>query len=346
MTNRDSLKKSFGIKGRWKAVSKYSVLILEGEDDPAFDFYQELRKVARLTFHNQEGRYTEDILAELIQPHDAVMITSQHAITARVMANAPRLKIIAKRGAKPENVDLKAATERGIVVTWTPGVNYRTVAEHAVMMMLCLAKRTIPQLQRLREGRWRSAKAGLIELQGKTVGVIGLGGIGREVCKLLRCFDVELLAHDPFVSEAQAQDVGARLTSLNDLLKRSDFVTLHAALTQSTYHLIGARELSLMKKTAFIINTARGALIDEEALAKALEKGEIAGAGLDVFEKEPPNPDSPLLHLPNVVVTPHMAGWTEEAIYREQKEAAMEIKRVLEGEKPHHPVNPEAWERR
>jgi len=328
-------------------MRNYKVLILEAtSDDAALDFYRELEEIAELTFHSDEGGYTEDDLVKLVAPYDAVMITSQHAITSRVILNAPKLKIVAKRGAKPSNVDLKTATERGVMVTWTPGVNFRTVAEHAVMLMMCLAKQTFQQMERLRSGAWRSATGGLIELQGKTVGVIGLGGIGQEVCKLCKCFEVELLAYDPYVPEEKAAEVGAQLASLEELLRRSDFVTLHAALTPETHHLIGERELSLMKKTAYLVNTARGGLVDEQALVKALEQGEIAGAGLDVFEQEPPSPENPLLRLPNVVATPHMAGWTEEALYREQKEAAMEIKLVLEGNPPRYPLNPEAWERR
>ncbi|MEE8566776.1 MAG: NAD(P)-dependent oxidoreductase, partial [Candidatus Bipolaricaulota bacterium] len=281
-----------------------------------------------------------------IGPYHAVMITSQHAITSRVIAAAPKLRIIAKRGAKPENVDYEAATKRGIVVAWTPGVNYVTVAEHAVMLILCLAKKVLPQMERLRGGAWRESDAGLQELCGKTIGIVGLGGIGKALCRMLNGFDVNLLTYDPYISPAQAGEFNANLVSFKDLLEQSDYITLHAALTDKTRHLIGERELSAMKKTAYIINTARGALIDESVLVKALQNKEIAGAGLDVFELEPPKHDNPLLHLPNVVVTPHMAGWSDEAVYQEQEEAVLEIKRVLEGKAPRYPVNPEALKNR
>jgi D-3-phosphoglycerate dehydrogenase len=261
-----------------------------------------------------------------------------------VIAAATKLRIIVKRGAKPENVDYEAATKKGIVVAWTPGVNYVAVAEHTVMLMLCLAKKTIPQMERLRGGAWREADAGLQELCGKTVGIVGLGGIGRVLCRMVGGFDVKFLAYDPYISPAQAKEVDVNLVGLEDLLRQSDYITLHAALTDETRHLIGEKELSMMKKTAYLINTARGGLIDESALLKALKEGEIAGAGLDVFEPEPPEHENPLLHLPNVVVTPHMAGWSDEAVYREQKEAALEIKLVLEGESPRYPINPEALE--
>jgi len=322
------------------------VLLLEAKDEERFDFFGQLGKIAELSFENKEGGYTEDDLVKMVGPYDAVMITSQHAITSRVMAAAPKLKIIVKRGAKPENVDYEAATERGIVVAWTPGVNHVAVAEHALMLMLCLAKKTIPQMDRLRSGAWREPDAGIRELCGKTVGIIGLGEIGRALCRMLYGFDVTLLAYDPYVSPSQAKQVSVKLVDLEDLLRQSDYVTLHAALTDETRHLIGDRELSMMKKTAHLINTARGALIDESALLQALKRGEIAGAGLDVFESEPPGHENPLLHLPNVVVTPHMAGWSDEAVYREQEEAALEIKLVLEGKSPRYPINPEALEER
>jgi D-3-phosphoglycerate dehydrogenase len=327
-------------------MTRPRVLLLEAKDEERFDFFRQLSKVAELSFENKEGGYTEDDLVEMIGPYDAIMITSQHAITSRVIAAAPKLRIIVKRGAKPENVDYEAATKRGIVVAWTPGVNYVAVAEHALMLMLCLAKKTIPQMERLRGGAWRESDAGLEELCGKTIGIVGLGGIGRVLCRMVGGFDVKLLAYDPYISPAQAKEVNVNLVGLEDLLRQSDYVTLHATLTEETRHLIGEKELSMMKKTAYLINTARGGLIDESALLKALREGEIAGAGLDVFEPEPPKHENPLLHLPNVVVTPHMAGWSDEAVYREQKEAALEIKLVLEGESPRYPINPEALENR
>jgi len=323
-------------------MTRPRVLLLEAKDEERFDFFRQLSKVAELSFENKEGGYTEDDLVEMIGPYDAIMITSQHAITSRVIAAAPKLRIIVKRGAKPENVDYEAATKKGIVVAWTPGVNYVAVAEHAVMLMLCLAKKTIPQMERLRGGAWRESDAGLQELCGKTIGIVGLGGIGRVLCRMVGGFDVKLLAYDPYISPAQAKEVNVNLVGLEDLLRQSDYVALHATLTEETRHLIGEKELSMMKKTAHLINTARGGLIDESALLKALKEGEIAGAGLDVFEPEPPKHENPLLHLPNVVVTPHMAGWSDEAVYREQEEAALEIKLVFKGESPRYIINPEA----
>jgi D-3-phosphoglycerate dehydrogenase len=327
-------------------MTKPKVLLLEAKNEERFDFFQQLSEVAELTFENKEIGYTENDLVDMIGPYDAVMITSQHAITSRVIAAAPKLGIIVKRGAKPDNVDYDAATKRGIVVAWTPGVNYVAVAEHTVMLMLCLAKKAIPQMERLRIGDWRQSDAGLQEICGKTVGIVGLGGIGRALLRILAGFDVKFLACDPYLSPSRAKEFHAELVELEDLLKQSDYVTLHAALTEETRHLIGAKELSVMKKTAYLINTARGSLIEESALVKALKEGEIAGAGLDVFEVEPPNHENPLLHFPNVMVTPHIAGWSDEAVYREQRDAALEIRLFLEGESPRNPINPEALKNR
>ena len=326
------------------AVMIPKVLLLEAHNGGSYIFFQELSKIAELHFESKEGRYMEWELMEIMGPYDAIMITSQHDISSRVIDSAPKLKIIAKRGAKPENVDIEAATKNGTVVTWTPGANYVSVAEHTIMLMLCLARKTISQMNRLKNGDWRFPDAGLQELYGKTVGIIGLGGIGREAAKLAGAFNTNILAYDPYVSKDRAEETGAKLTSLEKVLKESDYVTLHAALTEKTRHLIDEKELKMMKKGAYLINTARGGLINEKALVKALQKGTIAGAGLDVFQQEPPERGNPLLRLPNVVVTPHMAGWPEEAVYREQKEAAMEIMRVLRGDPPKHPLNPEVLE--
>lgn len=322
------------------------VLLLEAHNGSKYEFYKKLGEVAELSFENKEGGYTEQDLAKMIEPYDAVMISSQHAITSKVINSAPKLKIIAKKGAKPSNVDIKAATKNGVVVTWTPGVNYSTVAEHTIMLVLCLAKQTIPLRGSLQNGNWRSTESDVTvqDINGKTIGIIGLGGIGKKVTMLADALGATTMAYDPYVSESQVEETGVKLSSLEELLRKSDFVTLHAALTKETRYLIDKEELETMKKEAYLINTARGGLINESALIKALQNGIIAGAGLDVFEKEPPESENPLMHLPNVVATPHMAGWSEEAIYREQKEASLEISRVIRGDKPRYPINPEAWE--
>ncbi len=206
-------------------------------------------------------------------------------------------------------------------------------------------KKLYVSCSQLKQGKWRSKDLLGYELLGKTVGIIGLGNIGRKVAEKISGFKVKLFAYDPYVDKKIAQQINVELVDLETLLKESDIVTIHAALTRETKHMIGENELKLMKKTAFIINTARGAIIDEKALIKALKEGWIAGAALDVFEEEPPNPDNPLLKMDNVLVTPHFASCTFEAYQREAIMAAEEVLRVLKGEPPKFIANPEVSRR-
>jgi phosphoglycerate dehydrogenase-like enzyme len=193
----------------------------------------------------------------------------------------------------------------------------------------------------LRQGKWREKGLLGYELLGKTVGIIGMGNVGRKVAEKISEFNVKLLAYDPYIDPKVAEKINVKLVDLDTLLKESDVVTIHATLTEETKHLIGEKELRSMKKTAFIINTARGAIIDEKALIKALKEGWIAGAALDVFEQEPPSPDNPLLKMDNVLVTPHFASCTYEAYQREAFMAAEEVLRILKGESPKFIANPE-----
>jgi len=336
---RNNTDVSHMIIGREENITKPIILIPEAGHGNSYDFFKGLSEIAELHFVKE--RWTEEEWVEGIERYNAVMITSQHPINSRIIDAATNLRIIAKRGAKPENVDIEAATKKGIIVTWTPGVNSIAVAEHSIMLMLCLSKQTIPQMNKLKNGAWRLPSPGIRELDGQTIGIVGLGAIGKEVARLARGLRMLILAYDPYVDQNQAEVIGAKLVGLDELLRESDYVTLHAMLTEETGQLINEKRLKLMKKEAYLINTARGGLVDESALIKALKSGIIAGAGLDVFKNEPPQQRNPLLTLPNVVVTPHMAGWSEEALFRELKEAAIEIKLVLEGKIPRYPLNPE-----
>ncbi|MDW8045619.1 MAG: hydroxyacid dehydrogenase, partial [Nitrososphaerota archaeon] len=249
---------------------------------------------------------------------------------------ADRLKIIVKYGSKPgiDNVDLEAAIEKGIIVSYTPQANSDSVAEHTITLMLALLKKLNVMARRLKEGLWRDKNILGYELLGKSVGIIGLGAIGYRVAEKMKGFGVRLLAYDPYVPNERAKEVGVELVDLNTLLRESDIVTIHATLTKETTRLIGEKELRMMKKNAIIVNTARGAIIDEKSLIKALKEGWIAGAALDVFEEEPPKPNHPLLNMDNVIATPHSASCTYEAWRREGFMAAEEVLRVLRGEKP------------
>jgi D-3-phosphoglycerate dehydrogenase len=298
--------------------------------------------------------YGEEELIKALKDCDAIIITSQHRVSRKVIMESPKLKVIGKYGSKPgpDNVDLEAATERGIPVVYSPEANSDSVAEFTVTLILCLIKRVCFLDNALRNGIWRDKllvdrRNFTHELKGKVVGVIGLGAIGKRVARILQAFGVKLLGYDPYVKPEALSGINITLTNdLKHLLKESDIVTIHAALTKETYHMIGEAELKLMKPTAYLINTARGAIVDEQALIKALMEGWIAGAALDVFEREPPNRDNPLLQLSNVIVTPHFASCTYEAYERETVTVHRDVIRVLSGYKPEHIANPEVLEKR
>ena len=279
---------------------------------------------------------SEDDLARAVGDVDALLITSREAVSAKVIAAAPRLKVITKAGARPDNVDFAAARERAIHVTWTPGANAVSVAEFTITLLLAVAKRLADLTARLRDGGWRDASLLGWELAGKTAGLIGLGHVGAAVAQRLRAFGMEVLAHDPQVGPAEFRAAGAAPATLDDLLARADMVSLHCALTRETRGLIDESALRRMKRTAILLNTARGALVDEAALQRALEQGWIGGAGLDVYTLEPPASPLFVAGLPNVIATPHVAAFTHESIARETIWAVEDIRALLRGEPPVH----------
>lgn len=323
---------------------RFKVFIPEPEWEES---HKILEEIAEVKVGTPNIVYTEEKLIREVKDADALIITSQQHVTRKVIQAANKLKVIVKYGSKPgiDNVDLDAATEKGIFVCYTPHANSDSVAEHTIALILALMKKLYVSCSQLKQGKWRSKGLLGYELLGKTVGIIGLGNIGRKVAEKISGFKVKLFAYDPYVDKKIAQQINVELVDLETLLKESDVVTIHTALTRETKHMIGENELKLMKKTAFIINTARGAIIDEKALIKALKEGWIAGAALDVFEEEPPNPDNPLLKMDNVLVTPHFASCTFEAYQREAIMAAEEVLRVLKGEPPKFIANPEVSRR-
>ncbi|HEV8384914.1 MAG TPA: phosphoglycerate dehydrogenase [Candidatus Acidoferrales bacterium] len=253
--------------------------------------------------------------AELIRElsdAEALIVRSATRVTPELLEQATALRVVGRAGVGVDNIDVEAATRRGVLVMNTPGGNAVSVAEHTIALLLALARR-VPQLAAAtRAGRWEKSGAQGTEVRGKTLGLVGLGRVGGEVARRARAMEMRVLACDPFLSEVAARDAGAELVSLDDLLARSDYVSLHAALGPATEKIINTAALEKMKRGARLINTARGELVDEGALAEALRAGKLAGAALDVFAVEPPR-DSPLLALPNVIATPHVAGSTEEA---------------------------------
>ncbi|MEM2021087.1 MAG: hydroxyacid dehydrogenase [Zestosphaera sp.] len=334
-----------------KALEKFRVFIPEPEYPETLEMFKDF---AEVVIGEPGVKYDESKLAEILKDFDAVIITSQHRKVSRyVISKSPRLKVIAKYGAKPgvDNVDIEAATERGIPVVYSPEANSDSVAEFTVMLMLCTLKRLCFLEQFLRSGGWRDAliknNALGYELKDKTVGIIGLGSIGRRVARILQAFGAKLMGYDPYIPPEALANINITLVkSLDELLKESDVVTIHALLTPQTHHLIGERELTLMKPSAYIINTARGAIVDEAALVKALREKRIAGAALDVFETEPLPKDHPLLQLSNVIITPHFAGFTYEALRKETSMAHEDVIRVLKGCRPKYLANPEVLSKR
>jgi D-3-phosphoglycerate dehydrogenase len=272
-----------------------------------------LRHLGSVTVHTERGADQEGELVRRIGDAEVVVNIRAHArFTDRVLAACPRLRLISIWGTGTDNVDLTACRARGVAVTNTPGVNAHAVAEHTVALMLAVTRR-IPAMDRdVRGGQW--PRGLLVQLEGATVGLIGLGAIGSRVAALLRPFAVQLLAATYGPDGGRAAAVGARHVLVETLLRESDIVSLHLRLSADTQGYLSRDRLALMKPTAFLVNTARGALVDKPALVQALRDGRLAGAALDVFHEEPVPAADPLLTLPNVVLTPHNAGMTRQVI--------------------------------
>lgn len=297
---------------------------------------------------------------ELASPSAAELAAAAacaHAIAARypnrvdaaVLAAAPRLVVVACSGRGTDAVDIEAATRHGVLVVNNPGFGQRPVSEAAIAMVLALAKRLLACDAWTRRGEgWahRGHLAGYIDVAEKTLGIIGLGQIGSETArKAIAAFGMKVLAYDPYVPTAKAEALGAtRVDSLERLLEASDFVSLHPELTAETRGMIGEAALRRMKRSAYLVNTARGRLVQEAALVRALKEGWIAGAALDVYEDEPLGPQSALYGLDNLLLTPHVAGLSVEALEGMSHSTAEQIRQALSGERPPHLVNPQAWD--
>ena len=261
-------------------------------------------------------------------------------MTADVFAAAPRLRVVGRAGVGVDNIDIEAATRHGVLVLNAPTGNTIAATEHVIAMMLALA-RNLPAADRsLHAGLWERSKFMGIELREKTLGVLGLGKIGSEVARIAReGLRMRVLAHDPLVTAERAQQLGVELVDFETLLTETDFLTVHVPLTDATRGIIGAAELRRMRKGARLINVARGGIIDEHALADAIRDGQIAGAAIDVFTKEPPDPANPLLQVEKVVVTPHLGASTREAQVNVAFDVADQIVEYLAGGTPRYAVN-------
>jgi D-3-phosphoglycerate dehydrogenase len=254
-----------------------------------------------------------DELSAVIGAYDALAVRSATQVTAQIIEAGKRLKVIGRAGIGVDNIDVPAATKRGITVMNTPEGNIVTTAEHALSLLMSLARRVPQATASMRQGKWEKSKFQGRELANKTLGVVGLGNIGKIVAHRAQGLMMQVIALDPYVTPERAKELGVALVSLDELLQKSDFVTLHVPLVEATKNIISRQAIERMKKGAYLINAARGGLVDEAAAADALKSGKLAGAAFDVFVEEPPPKDHPLLLLENVIVTPHLGASTDEA---------------------------------
>jgi len=277
-------------------------------------------------------------LKAIIGNYDALIVRSETQVPAEIIEAGEKLKVIGRAGVGADNIDVAAATKKGIVVVNAPTANTVSAAEHTIALMLALSRNIPKANSQLKSGRWQRKELVGTELRNKTLGIIGLGNVGSEVAKRAQAFEMCVIAHDPFVSTNYARKLKVDLVPLDQLLEQSDFITLHVPLTATTKGLIGAEELAKVKPTARIINCARGRLVDEEAVVKAIEDEKIAGAAFDVFSTEPVT-NSSRFKSDKIVVTPHLGASTIEAQANVAKDIAEQVLTVLRGEHPRYAVN-------
>ena len=316
-------------------MGKYKVFLLE-------DMHEEgksiLREKAEIVFGE---KYDEDYLIGQVKDVDGIVLRANGKVSRRLMEAAPRLKVVGRHGVGVENVDTEAATAMGIWVVYTPDANTVSVAEHFFGLAISLSKMLLKGARAFREeGRWEARYQYIgNELHGKTLGILGFGRIGKATARIGHYgFDMKILYYDALRFEEAEKEVKAVKVNLEDLLSQSDFISVNLPMLSTTKGILGVREFGLMKKTAYVINVARGPIWDEKALCSALREGRIAGAGSDVYEVEPSSKDHPLLQFENFIGTPHMAAHTEEAL-RRMSRVAVDILRVLDGKEPIYPVN-------
>ena len=304
--------------------------------------------VAYLKEHFQVVQGTSTETAEIIRQAQgcAGILIRSAKITAEVMDAIPTLKVIAKHGMGVDNIDVTHATEKGIQVVNAPYSNMNAVAEHIVTLLLALSKRIVRMDKLTRQGQFTQRNTyKTTELKDATAGIIGLGKISRLVVKKLSGFEMHIIASDPFVKQKDVGDLPVTMVSADEVYRTADFVIVHTSLLPSTFHLVGAQQFRMMKPTAYLINAARGPIIDEAALVEALDAGEIAGAGLDVFEQEPPAQDNPLFAMDNVIVSPHNAAPSDGALRAMAMDSALGITEYLTGKPVTYPVNRAILER-
>lgn len=303
-----------------------------------------VRKVADVKVWEGQLPPPREVIIKEVAEVDGLISLLTDKIDGEVMDAGKRLKVISNYAVGFDNVDIPAATKRGIIVTNTPGVLTETTADFAFTLLMATARRVVEADRHTRKGLWKTWEPmGFLgqDIHHATLGLVGFGRIGREMAKRASGFSMKVIYYDLVRNEAAEKELGVEYMDLPELLKRADFVSLHVPLTESTYHLIGAKELALMKKTAILINTARGPVVDLKALYAALKEGRIAGAGLDVTEPEPIDPDDPILSLDNLVIAPHIASASITTRTRMACMAGENCVAALLGKMPPNPVNPE-----
>jgi len=304
-----------------KAINPAGMEVLEGKVDPII-----------LPNSNIET------IKKIVEDVEGIILRTNIRVTREIIDAAPNLKVISRTGVGVDNVDVTTATKRGILVSNTPGVNSNSVAEQTLALLLGLAKQLKTMDKALCEENWKIRNAGkAVDVEGKTLGLIGVGRIGSLVaykCRL--AFNMKIIAYDPYLKQAEGIEL---YPNINQVFREADFISIHVPYMEQTHHLVNAKLLNLMKPEAYFINTARGPLVDEKALIRVLEKGSIAGAGLDVFEKEPPSTDNPLLRFNNVIVTPHSSALSRECVIKVHITAAQAVVDFLEGRQPKYIYN-------
>ncbi|GAA1169685.1 hydroxyacid dehydrogenase [Ornithinimicrobium humiphilum] len=314
-------------------MEQHRVLITTSYLEPGDEVHRLLTEAGCTVLYSRPQDRNGGLSREAVAEVDAI-IAGTEPLTAELIEGAPELRIIVRTGAGYDNVDVEAATRRGVVVCTTPGVNRQSVAELTVGLLLDCARGISASTAQVRAGAWVQ-KSGR-ELSGSTLGVIGLGAIGKEVASVAQALGMTVLAHDPALDPAYADEHAIASRSFEDLLRESDFVTLHIALSPATYRMIDREAIAAMKPGAFLINTARGGVVDEQALGDALTAGHLAGAALDVLETEPLPAEHPLRHVPNLVITPHIAAATVQSRARSGLLAAAQVLEYLhEGRAAH-----------
>lgn len=313
-------------------MDELKVLIADEINEKGID---ELKEVAEVVVQTD---ITSGELVKSIEDFDAIVVRSRTKVTREVIDAARKLKIVARAGVGVDNVDVQAATERGIMVINAPESTSITVAEHTMGVILSLTRKISIADKSVKDGKWEKSKFMGMELAGKTLGIVGMGRIGSQVASRCKAFAMDIIVNDPYITEDTASRLGAKVVDRETLFRNADVITIHVPLTPETKHSISKDEFALMKKNAFIVNCARGGIINEDDLYDALVEGKIAGAGLDVFETEPPE-GNPLLSLDNLVATPHIGASTREA----QRDAAIivakEIRKVFNGGSPRNVIN-------